>query len=221
MVPPNQFIAAAEETGLITQIGEWIMREGCRQQRDWAHATPDLARLTVSVNLSPVQFAHPDVAAMIGALVAEIGADPARMIVELTESALVENSDSNKDKLHAIKDTGVRLALDDFGTGFSSLSYLRQFPFDIIKIDRSFVSEVDIDEGAAALARSVIMIAKALGLTSLAEGIETIGQAEWCTSAGCDAAQGYFFARPAPAHKVFPLLTNGLAAPAARGASPR
>jgi EAL domain-containing protein (putative c-di-GMP-specific phosphodiesterase class I) len=96
------------------------------------------------------------------------------------------------------------------------LSYLRQFPFDIIKIDRSFVSEVDVDEGAAALARSVIAMGKALGLTSLAEGIETIGQADWLTKAGCDAAQGFFFARPAPPDQLLPLLTNGLPAPAMR-----
>jgi diguanylate cyclase (GGDEF)-like protein len=217
MVPPGQFISAAEETGLITQIGEWVLREGCCQQRAWAAAGRDLARLTVSVNLSPVQFGQPDPAGMIHNVLAETGVDPARMVIELTESALVENSDCNRDKLHAIKGTGVRLALDDFGTGFSSLSYLRQFPFDIIKIDRSFVSEVDVDEGAAALARSVIAMGKALGLTSLAEGIETIGQAEWLTKAGCDAAQGFFFARPAPPDQLLPLLTDGLPVPASHG----
>jgi EAL domain-containing protein (putative c-di-GMP-specific phosphodiesterase class I) len=164
-----------------------------------------------------VQFGQPDPAGMIRNVLAETGVDPARMVIELTESALVENSESNRDKLHAIKGTGVRLALDDFGTGFSSLSYLRQFPFDIIKIDRSFVSEVDVDEGAAALARSVIAMGKALGLTSLAEGIETIGQAEWLTKAGCDAAQGFFFARPARPDQLLPLLTDGLPVPAMHG----
>jgi diguanylate cyclase len=132
--------------------------------------------LTVSVNLSPVQLAQANVTRMIGKVVGETGADPARMVVELTESALVENSAANLDKLQAIKAVGVRLALDDFGTGFSTLGYLRQFPFDVIKIDRSFIQGVDVDEGAAALASSVIRIGKALNLTSLAEGVETFGQ---------------------------------------------
>jgi len=139
MVAPAEFIPAAEETGLITQIGAWVLREACRQQHDWAAMEPELARLTVSVNLSPVQLAHADVTRMIGETVGETGADPERMIVELTESALVENTGANLDKLHAIKAIGVRLALDDFGTGFSSLGYLRRFPFDVVKIDRSFV----------------------------------------------------------------------------------
>jgi predicted signal transduction protein with EAL and GGDEF domain len=122
-------------------------------------------------------------------------------------------AEPNLDKLHAIRAFGVRLALDDFGTGFSSLSYLRQFPFDSIKIDRSFVREVDVDEGAAALASSVIRIGKALNLTSLAEGVETFAQADWLTKAGCDAAQSCFFAPPMPPDHLPPTLTNGLSLP--------
>ncbi len=216
MVSPAQFIPAAEETGLINQIGAWVLRESCRQQRDWATIEPELAGLTVSVNLSPVQLARADVTRMIGEAVGETGADPAQMVIELTESALVENSAANLDKLQAIKAVGVRLALDDFGTGFSSLGYLRQFPFDVIKIDRSFVQEVDVDEGAAALASSVIRIGKALNLTSLAEGVETIGQADWLTKAGCDAAQGYFFAPPMPPDQLRPMLSHGLSLPSTR-----
>jgi EAL domain-containing protein (putative c-di-GMP-specific phosphodiesterase class I) len=213
LVPPGEFIPAAEETGLINQIGAWILREGCRQQREWAGTGPELSRLTVSVNLSPVQLAQADVTSMVGNTVSETGADPARIIVELTESALVENTAENLDKLQAIKAVGVRLALDDFGTGFSSLGYLREFPFDVIKIDRSFVREVDVDEGAAALASSVIRMGKALNLTSLAEGVETVGQADWLTKAGCDAAQGYFFAPPMPPEQLRPMLTHGLSLP--------
>jgi diguanylate cyclase (GGDEF)-like protein len=216
LVPPGQFIPAAEETGLVNEIGAWVLREGCRQQRAWATADPELSRLSVSVNLSPVQLARPDVPGMIGSTVAETGVDPARMIVELTESALVENTAANLDKLRAIRAVGVRLALDDFGTGFSSLAYLRQFPFDVIKIDRSFVRGVDVDDGAAALASSVIRIGKALNLQSLAEGVETVGQADWLTKAGCDAAQGYFFARPMPPDRLFPLLSHGLPLPTMR-----
>jgi diguanylate cyclase (GGDEF)-like protein len=210
LVPPGQFIPAAEETGLINEIGAWVLRESCRQQREWAASGSELSRLTVSVNLSPVQLARPDITRMIGDVIAQTGADPARMIVELTESALVENTAANLHKLQAIKAVGVRLALDDFGTGFSSLGYLRQFPFDVIKIDRSFVRGVDVDDGAGALASSVIRIGKALDLMSLAEGVETIGQADWLTRAGCDAAQGYFFAPPMPPDRLFPMLTTGL-----------
>jgi diguanylate cyclase (GGDEF)-like protein len=216
MVPPVEFIPAAEETGLITQIGAWVLREACRQQQEWASAEPGLAHLTVSVNLSPIQLAQSDVMSMIGDTIRETGADPARMIIELTESALVENTAANLDKLHAIKAAGVRLALDDFGTGFSSLSYLRQFPFDSIKIDRSFVREVDADEGAAALARSVIRMGKALHLTIVAEGVETVGQADWLARAGCDLAQGYLFAPPMPPHQLLPMLTAGLSLPSVR-----
>jgi EAL domain-containing protein (putative c-di-GMP-specific phosphodiesterase class I) len=210
MVPPGDFIPVAEETGLITHIGEWVMRESCRQQHNWAATGPNLARMTVSVNLSAVQFAQPDIADTIGAAIADTGADPARMVIEITESALIESSRSNREKLDAIKNIGVRLALDDFGTGFSSLSYLRQFPFDIIKIDRSFVTEVDVDQSAADLASSVIAIGKTLNRTIVAEGVETVGQAEWLTRAGCDAAQGFFFARPMRPEQLLPLLTKGL-----------
>jgi diguanylate cyclase (GGDEF)-like protein len=213
LVPPTEFIPAAEETGLINQIGAWVLREGCYQQRRWAAMRPELSRLTVSVNLSPVQLAEADVVRTIADTVGETGADPERMIIEITEGALVQNTDANLDKLNAIKSVGVRLALDDFGTGFSSLSYLRQFPFDVLKIDRSFVSEVDVDEGAAALAGSLIGIGKALNLTSLAEGVETVGQADWLTQAGCDAAQGFYFARPMPPAQLLPALTNGLLLP--------
>ena len=216
MVSPAQFVPAAEETGLIKDIGAWVLRESCRQQREWASTEPELARLTVSVNLSPVQLAQRDVTRMIDQNVGETGADPGRVVIELTEGALVENTSANIEKLEAIKAVGVRLALDDFGTGFSSLGYLRQFPFDVIKIDRSFVSGVDVDEGAAALASSVIRIGKALHLTSLAEGVETIGQADWLTKAGCDEAQGYFFAPPMPPDQLLPLLTNGLSSPSSR-----
>jgi EAL domain-containing protein (putative c-di-GMP-specific phosphodiesterase class I) len=167
----------------------------------------------MAVNLSPMQFGQPDVDRMISDVIEETDTDARRIVVELTENALIEDSKANRDKLSAIKATGVQLALDDFGTGFSSLSYLRRFPFDIVKIDRSFVQDVDVDEAAAALASSVIRIAKVLKLTSLAEGVETDGQAAWLTQAGCDQAQGFLFAKPMPPDKLGALLTNGLAVP--------
>jgi diguanylate cyclase (GGDEF)-like protein len=217
MVPPAQFIPAAEETGLITRIGPWVLREGCRQLRDWAAIEPELTRLTLNVNLSPVQLAQPDVTQTIAHVVGDAGVDPERVVIELTESTLVENTAANLGKLQALKAVGLRLAVDDFGTGFSSLGYLRQFPFDSVKIDRSFVSAVDVDEDAAALASSVIRMGKALNLTSVAEGVETVSQADWLSKAGCDAAQGYLFAPPLPPDQLLPLLTNGLSLPSTHG----
>lgn len=139
---------------------------------------------------------------MIGRTIGEVGVDPRQVVVELTESALVENTTANLGKLQALKTLGLHLALDDFGTGFSSLRYLRHFPFDQIKIDRSFVHGVDFDDGAAALASSIITMTKALNLRCVAEGVETAGQANWLTRAGCDAAQGYFFAPPMRADQL-------------------
>ena len=189
---------------MITQIGAWVLREACRQQHDWAATEPGLARLTVSVNLSPMQLAHADVARMIGDTLARTGADPERMIVELTESALVENTAANLDKLHAIKAVGVRLALDDFGTGFSSLGYLRQFPFDSSRLT------------APSSVRSTPMKAPPPSPALLSEWARhSISRASPRASkpsarptgsrrAGCDLAQGYLFAPPMPPRPVAP-----------------
>jgi EAL domain-containing protein (putative c-di-GMP-specific phosphodiesterase class I) len=150
----------------------------------------------------------------VGATLAEVGIDPGRVTLELTESVLIENTEANLDRLRALKALGVRLAVDDFGTGFSSLSYLQRFPFDAIKIDRAFVQGVDGDPDgdSAAVARAIISMGRALGLACVAEGVETRRQMEWLRAAVCDAAQGHLFAPALPPDEVFPLLTGDVPA---------
>jgi EAL domain-containing protein (putative c-di-GMP-specific phosphodiesterase class I) len=202
----------AEESGLINQIGEWVLREGCRQLREWSAAAPELASLFLNVNLSARQLAQPDLADRVGTIIGEVGIDPSRLTLELTESALVEDTEANLAKLRALKTAGVRLALDDFGTGFSSLSYLRRFPFDILKVDRAFVQGVGVDgdADAAALARAIISMGQTLGLECIAEGVETPRQLDWLRHSDCNTAQGHLFAPAVPPDRLLPLLTSGL-----------
>jgi diguanylate cyclase (GGDEF)-like protein len=210
MIPPARFIPVAEDTGVIGELGAWVLREACQQLRAWSAADPKLGGLRMGVNLSPRQLAEPDLPRTIGRILAESGVDPGRVILELTESALVEHTDATLSTLNALKALGLRLAVDDFGTGFSSLGYLRRFPFDRIKIDRAFVERVDVDDDAAALTRAIIRMADALGLGCIAEGVETSGQADWLRAAGCALAQGYLFAAPMPPDRLRPLLTSEL-----------
>jgi diguanylate cyclase (GGDEF)-like protein len=212
-VPPAQFIPAAEETGVITHIGAWVLRQGCQQLRAWSTSQPKLGRLTLNVNLSPVQLAQPDLPATISKTIGEVGVDPARVVLELTENCLVEDTQANLERLQALKTIGLSLAVDDFGTGFCSLSYLHRFPFDQIKIDRSFVHRVDTDESTAALTTSILRMGDALHLASVAEGVETRGEADWLTTAGCDAAQGYYFSAPMAPDRLLPRLTGGQPSP--------
>jgi diguanylate cyclase (GGDEF)-like protein len=207
-VSPAQFIPAAEETGVINHLGAWVVRQGCRQLRAWAASEPRLQRLTLNVNVSPVQLVQPDLPATIGKTIDEVGVDPRRVVLELTENIMVDDSEGNLERLRALKANGMSLAVDDFGTGFCSLSYLQRFPFDEIKIDRSFVHRVEIDEGTAAITNSILSMGNALHLTSLAEGVETHGEMDWLTGAGCDAAQGYYFSAPAAPDRLLPLLTG-------------
>jgi diguanylate cyclase (GGDEF)-like protein len=169
-VPPARFIPAAEATGVITHLGAWVLRQGCQQLRAWATSQPKLERLTLNVNLSPVQLAQPDLAAAISTTIREVGVDPGQVVLELTENVVIEDTGANLERLQALKAIGLSLAVDDFGTGFGSLSYLHRFPFDQIKIDRSFVHRVDTDESTATLTTSILRMADALHLTSIAEG---------------------------------------------------
>jgi Amt family ammonium transporter len=210
LIPTVSFIRVAEESGLINQIGEWILREGCRQLRAWSAADPELDGLFLNVNLSPRQFAQADLVHSVGKIIGEVGIDPSRLTLELTEGALVEDTQANLDKLKGLKALGVRLAVDDFGTGFSSLAYLQRFPFDILKVDRAFVHGVDLDEDAAAIARAIISMGQALGLACVAEGVETRRQLDWLRDASCDSAQGHLFAPAMPPDQLLPLLTSDL-----------
>ena len=188
-IPPVTFIPIAEETGLIVPIGAWVLREACREAAGWA------GDLSVAVNVSPVQFQRPGLEqAVLGALAAS-GLPPHRLELEITESVLMRDSEAAIACLHRLRAMGVRIALDDFGTGYSSLSYLRRFPFDKIKIDRSFICDLD-NADTAAIVRAIVGIGERLGATITAEGVETARQLEQVRREGCTETQGYLHSRP-------------------------
>jgi diguanylate cyclase (GGDEF)-like protein len=197
MVSPANFIPLAEETGLINQIGEWVMREACREAAAW----PD--HIMVSVNLSSVQFKNRALVQMIMSALAASGLAPSRLEVEITESILVQDSDSALEMLKSLRLLGVKIALDDFGTGYSSLSYLQSFPFDKIKIDRSFIKDLETgNENALAIVSAVVQLGSSLGMATTAEGVETTDQLEIVRSRGCTEIQGYLLSPPKPARQI-------------------
>jgi diguanylate cyclase (GGDEF)-like protein len=193
IVAPDAFIPIAESTGLIMLLGELVLRQACRDAAHWPR------HIKVAVNLSPVQFRKGDVVAVVAAALEESGLDPKRLELEITESVLLAKDDSNLAKLHKLKQIGISIALDDFGTGYSSLSYLHTFPFDKIKIDRSFIAEITTRSDSAAIVCAVAGLAKSLDVTITAEGVETPEQFHLLRAAGCHQAQGYLFGRPRPA----------------------
>ena len=197
MVSPAEFIPLAEETGLILPLGRWVLITACTQLAEWSGQV-DMAHLTVAVNVSVRQFREPDFVAMVLAILAQTGANPHRLKLELTESLLVDNLQDIIEKMHALKARGVGFSLDDFGTGYSSFSYLRRLPLDQLKIDQSFVRDVLVDPNDAAIAKTIVALAQSLGLGVIAEGVETQTQCDFLASSGCHAYQGYFFSRPLP-----------------------
>jgi diguanylate cyclase (GGDEF)-like protein/PAS domain S-box-containing protein len=197
MVSPADFIPLAEEAGLILPLGHWVLETACAQLAKWA-ARPEMAHLTIAVNVSAHQINRPDFVEQVLAVLESTGANPLRLKLELTESLLVHNVEQIIEKMFALKAKGVGFALDDFGTGFSSLSYLKRLPLDQLKIDQSFVRDVLTDPNDAAIARTVVALAQSLGLAVIAEGVETEAQRDFLASEGCHAYQGYFFSRPLP-----------------------
>ena len=195
MVSPAEFIPLAEETGLILPLGHWVLETACAQLAAWA-SRPEMAHLTVAVNVSAHQFSQNDFVDQVLAVLNKTGANPQRLKLELTESLLVGNVQNTIEKMFALKARGVGFSLDDFGTGYSSLSYLRRLPLDQLKIDQSFVRDVLSDPNDAAIARTIVALAKSLGLGVIAEGVETEAQRDFLASSGCHAYQGYFFSRP-------------------------
>lgn len=202
IVSPVEFIPLAEETGLIIPIGEWVIREACRQAATW----PD--QLRVAVNVSSIQFKSTNLQNAILQALAQSGLEPNRLEVEITESVFIADIDQTLDVLHRLRSLGVRIALDDFGTGYSSLSYLRSFPFDKIKIDRSFVTDLGTGAGASAIIRAITTLAGALGMETLAEGVEMEDQIETLRREGCQQVQGYWFSRPAPGTDVHGIVAR-------------
>ena len=191
-VPPSDFIPLAEESGLIVEMGEWILRQACREAASWP------LPLQIAINLSPAQFMHGDVVGLVHSILLETGLAPGRLELEITEGVLIEDFDRGLALLRRLKSLGVRVSMDDFGSGYSSLSYLQAFPFDKIKIDRAFVMNLGRNPQSASIVRAVIGLGHGLEMSIVAEGVETQEQLSFLAEEGCDAVQGYFIGKPAP-----------------------
>jgi EAL domain-containing protein (putative c-di-GMP-specific phosphodiesterase class I) len=201
MVPPAEFIPLAEETGLINQIGEWVLRRACLAAAAWP------SDVAVAVNLSPVQFKNQNLALLIVSALADSGLPARRLELEITEAVLLQNNEPTLATLHQLRDLGVRVAMDDFGTGYSSLSYLRSFPFDKIKIDRSFINDIADKDESGAIVQAVTSLASRLNMATTAEGVETEAQLQMIQALGCTEMQGYLYSRPVPGIDLARLLS--------------
>ena len=202
LVPPDRFIPQAEEMGLIVPLGEWVLQEACRTAAAWP------GPWKVAVNLSPVQFASSRLVGAVAAALDRSGLDPARLELEITETVMLQNTEATLATLHRLKALGVSIALDDFGTGYSSLGYLQRFPFDTVKIDGSFIRNLEVSQVSVAIVRAVTDLCGALGMATIAEGVETEAQWQALCRLGCTEAQGYLLSRPCPATELAPLLAR-------------
>ena len=200
IVGPNEFIPIAEEVGLIVPIGEWMVRQACREAARWSDG------IRVAVNISAAQFSGNHLAEIVVSALAAAGLSPARLELEITESVLLDETESTLKTLHQLRGLGVRVSLDDFGTGYSSLSYLRSFPFDKIKIDRSFVRDVTATANGAAIVRAIAGLGASLGMEITAEGVETQEQFDLVQREGCTEVQGYYFSPPRPACELREIM---------------
>jgi EAL domain-containing protein (putative c-di-GMP-specific phosphodiesterase class I) len=208
LVPPSEFIPLAEESSLILLLGEWVLREACREAASWERP------LNIAVNVSPVQFRHGDLPRLVHSILLETGLPANRLELEITEGVLIDDFSRAVSILRRLKSLGVRIALDDFGKGYSSLSYLRAFPFDKIKIDRLFITDLGSNPQSIAIVHAVIGLGRSLNIPILAEGVETKAQHDILLKEGCDEVQGYLTGRPlaiadyaeAVGHKAIPAI---------------
>ncbi len=206
-IPPVRFIPVAEETGLILQIGTWTLREACQQVVRWnSERAGD--PLVVAVNVSGRQLQEPSLVKTVAMVLAETGLDASCLKLELTESVVMEDAEATIEALGQLKALGVQLAIDDFGTGYSSLAYLKRFPVDVLKVDRSFVDGLGTSQQDVAIVQGIIALAQSLGLTVTGEGVETAEQAAHLKRLGCDLAQGFHYSRPLPAADLEMLLSG-------------
>jgi EAL domain-containing protein (putative c-di-GMP-specific phosphodiesterase class I) len=204
LVPPMDFISLAEETGLIVPIGEWVLATACAQNKRWQDQA--LTKLGIAVNLSARQFADSMLLPKLTRIIHTSGLDPSSLELEITESVVMSHGESAVAVLEKLKSIGVQIAIDDFGTGYSSLGYLKRFPIDTLKMDRSFIRDIPSDSGDIKIARAIIALAHALRLKVVAEGVERTEQLKFLRAERCDAAQGYFLFRPLPADEVTEVL---------------
>ncbi|MEG4228770.1 EAL domain-containing response regulator [Microcoleus sp. N9_B2] len=207
LISPAGFIPEAEETGFIVQLGEWVLQTACRQMQVWQNA--GFSGLRVAVNLSPRQFHQPELSSRVAQILAEIGLEPSSLELELTESLMVEDAERAIATLQQLKNLGVSISIDDFGTGYSSLSYLTQYPFDVLKIDRCFISNITDGCTNAAIVKAIIEMAHSLCLEVIAEGVETEAEKDFLWRYECDAMQGYLFSPPVSAADFEQLLVAG------------
>jgi diguanylate cyclase (GGDEF)-like protein len=203
-VAPTVFIPVAEESGHIVPMGYWVLHEVCRSLKDWEQR--GLPLVPVSINVSARQFQLPDFHRRFGEVLADHGVDPGYIEIEITEGLVMEDIDASQRSLRQLKDLGVRISVDDFGTGYSCLAYLHSFPIDVLKIDRSFVERVGTDGGSEVIVDAIISLARSLKLSTVAEGVETMGQMEFLMERGCSVAQGFLFGMPMGPEMVLPLL---------------
>jgi diguanylate cyclase (GGDEF)-like protein len=203
-VPPSTFIPLAEEIGFIVPLGEWVIREACLAASRWPE------HLTVAVNISAVQFRGSSLMTVIVNALAASGLHPTRLEIEITESVLLQDREATLSMLHQLRLLGIRIAMDDFGTGYSSLTYLQSFPFDKIKIDRSFVKDITDNAGSLYIVRAVAALAKGMGMAATAEGVETAEQLDKIAAVGCTEMQGYLFSKPLPVAEIERLFLSRL-----------
>ena len=207
LISPADFIGLAEETGLILPLGYWVLKAACQQLVAWT-GQPDKAHLSIAVNVSAVQFRQSDFVEQVLAVIQRSGANPKKLKLELTESLLLDNVEDIIAKMNVLKSRGIGFALDDFGTGYSSLSYLKRLPLDQLKIDQTFVGDLLTDPNDAVIARTIVALGQSLGLSVMAEGVETQAQQDCLALQGCSAYQGYLFSRPLPLDKFEAFLRS-------------
>lgn len=212
IIAPGEFIKALDETGLIVPVGAWVLGEACRQTARWQEEFAG-RDLTTTVNVSPAQLAHPDFPEILSAAIADSGADPERLCLEITEMTVIRDVEAAWASMREVKKLGVQLALDDFGTGYSSLAYMRQFELDVLKIEPSFVKGLGSSREDEAIVQQIVGLAHSLGMTAVAEGVDSAIQAETLKSLTCDLAQGYYYSQPQPVDVVERMIRKGKVTP--------
>ena len=206
MVMPNQFIPVAEETRIIIPLGHWVLYTACRQAQTWREA--GLPPLPISVNLSVIQFTHPNLVSEISKVLEQTKIPPDQLELEITESVLMQDTTLAVSILNKLSALGIKISIDDFGTGFSSLNYLKNLPLDYLKIDRTFIKDFNLSTNSA-ITKAIVTLAQSLNMKTIAEGVETEEQKEFLKGLNCDEAQGYLFSRPIPKDEIGELIKSG------------